>query len=84
MQNCKANEEFEEKKLKEEFSFIENAVEASFFRSRNSNTTAVLFTFNLQENPYNIYIPGQPSDTAVHKHLDRPMICHSCYKYRYK
>ena len=49
-------------------------------KSRNSNTTAVLLTFNLQEQPYAIY-NGQPSDTAVYMYQDRPMICHNYQKY---
>ena len=55
--------------------------EASFIKSRNSKTAAVILTFNLQEQPYNIYIPGQPSKTAVCKYQDRPMLCHNWYKY---
>ena len=55
-------------------------IEASFIKSRNSKTTALLLTFNLQERPYNIYIPGKPSDTAMYKYQDRIMICHNCHK----
>ena len=36
---------------------------------------------NLQEQSYTLYIPGQPSDTAVYKYHDRSMICHKCHKY---
>ena len=50
-------------------------------KSRNSNTTAVLHTFNLQEHLYSVNIPGQPSDTAVYRYQDRLLICHNCYKY---
>ena len=42
---------------------------------------AVLLSFSLQEQSYNIYIQGRPLDTAVYKYQDRPMICHICYKY---
>ena len=69
------------RKLKEEYSFIEIAVGESFIKSWNLSTKAVLLTFNLQEQPYNIYIPGQPSDTAVYKYQEQPMICHNCDKY---
>jgi len=55
-QNCELNKELKEK-LKEAYLFIENAIEASFIMSRNSSTSAVLLTFNLQEPPYIIYIP---------------------------
>ena len=60
---------------------MENLFQASFIKSRSSNTTAVLLIFNLQEQPYNIYIRRQPSDTAVYKYQDRPSICHNCHKY---
>ena len=49
--------------------------------SNNSNATAVFPTFNLQEYPYTLYYPGQPSDTAVCNYHDRPMISHKCHKY---
>ena len=49
--------------------------------SKNFNATVVLLTFNLQEQPYTLYIPGQPSDTAVYMYQERPMICHKCLKY---
>ena len=82
LQNCEFNEEFK-RTLKEAYPFIENAFEASFIKSKNSNSTAVLLNFNLQEHPYTLYIPGQPSDTAVYKYQDGPMICHNykCHKY---
>ena len=60
--------------------FIEYAIETSFIKSRNSNTTAINLTFNQQEQPYVIYISGQPSDLAVYKYQDRPVICHNCHK----
>ena len=69
------------KKLEKEYPFIENAVKASFIKSTNPNTTAVLLTLNLQEQADNIYIPRHPSDTAVNKYQYGPMMCHSCHKY---
>ena len=69
------------KKLKEEYPFIEIVVEAIYFKSRNIDNMAVLLTFNLQEQRYNIYIPRQPSATVVYKYQDRRMICHNCYQY---
>ena len=80
--NCKFNEVFE-KKLKEVYPFNENSIEASFSKSINSNIMAVhlFLNFNLQEQPYNIYILGLPSDTAVYKYYDRPLICHNWYNY---
>ena len=48
-----------------------NAVEASIIKSWNSNTTAVLLTYHLQEQPCQNYIAGQPSDTTVYKYQDR-------------
>ena len=67
--------------LKEAYLFIENAIEVSFIKSKNSNAKAVLLTFNLQEQPFTLYIPAQSSDTAVYKYQDRPMICHKNHKY---
>ena len=46
LQNCKINEELK-KKLKEEHPFIENSIEASFIKSTNSKTTAVLLILKL-------------------------------------
>ena len=47
LRNCEFNEEFK-RTLKEAYQFIENAFEASFIKSNNSNATAVLLTFILQ------------------------------------
>ena len=47
----------------------------------NSKNTAVLHTFNLQQQPYTLFFPGQVSDTAVNKCQDRPMICSICHNY---
>ena len=80
LQNCKFNEKFK-RTLKEAYTFIEDAVKASFIKSKNSNATTVLLIFNLQEQPYTLHIPGQPSDTAVYKNRTRPMVCHKCYKH---
>ena len=55
--------------------------EASLFKFRSFNTTAVLLTFNQQEQPYNIYIPGQSSDVSVYVHQDRPKKCSKCHQY---
>ena len=63
LQNCDFNEEL--KKLKEACPLIENAIDASFIKSNNTNTTAVLLTFSLQEHRYTVYNPAQPSDTSV-------------------
>jgi len=46
---CEFHEDFGKKILREYYPFIKNAIEASFIKSRNSKTTAVLLTFNLQE-----------------------------------
>ena len=68
------------KTLKVEYTIIRNAVEVSFIKSSNLNTTIVLLTFNLQVQAYNVYIPRQQSDTAVYKYHNLPMVCHNCYK----
>ena len=57
IQICEFNEEFK-RTLKETYPFIGIAIEESFIKSKNSNVTAVLLTFNLQEQPYTLYIPG--------------------------
>ena len=51
IRNCELNEDLKKKILKEENPFIENAFEASLINFRKLNTTAVLLTFNLQEQP---------------------------------
>ena len=62
--------------LKIEYRYIENAI-----RTRNTITTAMLLTSNLLETPYlNIYIPGEPEETPVHKYQGRPLIYQKCYK----
>ena len=81
IKNCEIIGEFEKQNLEEEHPFIENAVEAILIKSREPNTTAVLLTFNLHEQPYNIFIPGEPSDTAVYEYQNQQIICHKCYKY---
>jgi len=73
-------EEFKES-LKEEYPFIIEAEAATFIRTRYEGSTAILLTFNLISPPYSLYIPGESSDTTVYPYLDRPMICHNCYKY---
>ena len=65
LQSCEFEEEFKTY-LKEAYTSIEDAVEASFINWKNSKAKPVLITFNLQEQQYTIYIPGQPSDTVVY------------------
>ena len=53
LQNCEFNEEFKGS-LKETYTFIKDAAEASFINSKNSKALPVLITFNLKEQPYTI------------------------------
>ena len=64
LQNCEFNEEFK-RTLKEAYPFIGSAIKACFIKSKNFNITAVFLTLNLQEQQYTLYIPGQPTNTAV-------------------
>ena len=73
-------DEFEES-LRYQYQCIEESVDASFIRTRNECSTAVLFTFYLPEILCNIYIPGEPADVAMYKYQDWPMICHKWHKY---
>jgi len=74
------NEEFKED-LMNEYHFIEDVTEAPFMKPRNQQATALLLTFRLDTLPYSLYIPGERADSVVYQYHDRPMICHSCYKY---
>ena len=58
LQNCKLKEELK-KNLKVADPFVESSIEVSFIKAWNSNTTTVLLTFNLQEQPYATHVPGQ-------------------------
>ena len=78
LKNCEVDRELK-KKLKEAYPFIENAIETSFIKSRESNNAAVLLTFNL----HTLYIPVQPSDTTVCKYQDQSMICRNFLKNRH-
>ena len=82
LQNYELNEEFENS-LKEAYPFIKNAIKANIIKLSKSNTTAIHLTFNLQEQPYTIYIPKQSSDTAAYNYQDPPMICDNCHKYEH-
>ena len=60
--------------------YLRKRIEASFNKSRNSNATAKLHTFNLQEQLFSMYIPVKASDIIVYKYQDRPMIFNDCHK----
>ena len=84
IQNWEFNEEFEEN-LKKTYPFIENALEASFIKSKNSNTMAVLLTFNLKEQPYNIYISPDNHQIPLYTIIKAdPLFFHNCLKYGHK
>ena len=56
---------------KDEYPHIQDEIKSSFNKPKtNTNTTAVLLTFNVSENPYSIYIPREAAGTAVE--ISRP------------
>ena len=60
---------------------IRDAIEVGSIKARNTDTNAVLLTFNQSVTPYDINILAGPADTPVYKHRDRPMIFHKFYKH---
>ena len=58
------NERFKEDLL-EEYPFIEDAIDASFYNPNNKQATALLLTFNLVTLPYSLYVPSECSDSVV-------------------
>ena len=50
---------------------------ADFIKSRYGET-AYIVTFNEDQLPYSVYIPGEISDTAVSPFNSRPMMCKKC------
>ena len=53
---------------------------ANFIKTR-SGIQAFIVTFNEEAPPYDIYIPGERSDTTVKPYYPRPMLCKKCWDY---
>ena len=53
---------------------------ANFIKTRNSSQ-AFIITFGSEAPPYEIYIPGERSDTLVAPYHQRPMMCRNCQEY---
>ena len=64
------SDEIFQKSMRYEYTYIEDAVEVTFIKTRNIQITAVLLIFNPPETSYNIYILGDPADTVVNKYRD--------------
>ena len=59
---------------------VESVEKADFIRTR-PGVSAYIVTFNLEQPPYSLYIPGELSDTTVNPYIPRPMICKKCFVY---
>ena len=65
--------------LKDQYG-VSEVKEATFIKGR-SGTTAFIVTFDREETPYSISIPGERSDCTVSPFLSRPMMCKKCLAY---
>ena len=65
--------------LIEAYDEIKNIEPAPFIKS--SNSTAFIATFNSEQPPYSLYIPGERSDSQVKPFRSRPMLCKNCLVY---
>ena len=54
---------------------------ATFIKTRDPQTQAFLITFNQEQPPYSLYIPGERQDTLVYQYRNKPLICHKCQQY---
>ena len=51
------------------------------FIKTSVGTTAYLMTFNREQPPYSIYVPGEPADPVVRDFKWKPMMCRNCLTY---
>ena len=51
---------------------------ATFIRTRDPKTKAFIVTFNQDESPHSLYIPGERQDTKVYSFGKRPILCNNC------
>ena len=65
--------------LQESYAIVD--VERAAFIKTRPGTTAYIVTFNQEQLPYSIYIPGERQDTRVQPFTSRPMMCHKCQGY---
>ena len=59
---------------------VEKVEQANFIKT-SVGITAYLITFNREQTPYSIYIPGEPADTVVRDFKSKPMLCRNCLTY---
>lgn len=67
--------------LQDQYPFIAKVEHAFFIRPKYEGTKVFLLTFNLEFPPETLYIPGERSDTVVHRYFDRPLQCKHCQGY---
>jgi len=60
---------------------IKKAELAKFIKPRNEQTTPLLITFEQEDTPEYLYIPGERSDSKVYPYQNRPMKCNKCMQY---
>jgi len=60
---------------------IKNVQLAKFIKPKNEQTTPVLVTFEQEDTPEYLYIPGERSDSKVYPYQSRPMKCNKCMQY---
>ena len=64
----------------QEYYDIENVEKATFIKTKPGVTPYIL-TFNQENTPYTLYIPGEISDTVINPFIPRPMMCKGCLEY---
>ena len=60
---------------------VSNLIRADFIKSRRAGVHAFILTFNQENLPYSVYVPGEISDTVVYKFGAKPMMCNNCLVY---
>ena len=70
--------------FKEELQSRYNIVDvqpATFIKTRSLQTCVFIVTFQQENLPYSIYIPGERQDTRVIPFKDKPLMCKNCQQY---
>lgn len=60
---------------------IDDAVSATWIKSRNEKAKPILLTFKTSEVPLFINIPGEQALTRVYEYKNRPMMCKTCLEF---
>merc|ERR1712002_181431 len=59
---------------------VTDVKEATFIKGRQGSTAYIL-TFNREQTPYVVSIPGERSDSTVSPFLSKPIMCKNCLAY---